>query len=75
MYISRKCPPRVVKILRAAMRLDDFYNCKEFNAKVHHVRVKVNNRWPENRQQKTGIYSGLTAKELAKTGTCETDWF
>jgi len=29
----------------------------------------------KNEQPKTGQYSGLTRKELAKTGTCEPDWY
>lgn len=46
--------------------------------KVSRVMEKVKARKiaAQNSQpRKTGPYSGLTRGELAKTGTCETDWF
>lgn len=35
------------------------------------VKAQVENMTPTI----VGKYSGLTRKELARTGTCETDWF
>ena len=41
--------------------------------KAQAMRRKLRKQDPEPR--KVGPYSGMTKRELAMSGTCETDWF
>lgn len=53
---------------------DDTHN----EAKAQRVLLYLKKRVMRQRAaapQRTGQWSGLTRAELARTGTCETDWF
>lgn len=49
--------------------------------KIHRIlrkairRMAIERRVADKRERKVGPYSGLTSRELASSGTCETDWF
>lgn len=75
MYMTRNVPTRIRVLLRKAMNTDKFWDDDEECERVHRIRRKVNARYPEKKGETVGKYSGLTRTELAKTGTCETDWF
>ena len=75
MYMTGNVPLRLKRIIRAAMQADIFFESDEFSARVHAIRRKLNKRYPDTREIVTGKYSGLTRAELARTGTCETDWY
>lgn len=39
------------------------------------TRVLQQEKAQREKERRTGPYSGLTRAELARTGTCETDWY
>lgn len=61
---------------RMRQRIFDYPQDKEEQA--DRVLLYLKKRMLRNRKNETkatGPYSGLTRNELAKTGTCETDWY
>ena len=75
MYMTDSVPLRLKRTIRAAMHTDVFFESDEFSDRVHAIRRKLNKRYPDTLTIPTGKYSGLTRQELARTGTCETDWY
>jgi hypothetical protein len=50
----------------------------EDDHKIHRILKKALSMNRKRREMETpsvGIYSGLTKRELAQSGTCEPDWF
>lgn len=74
MYMNRNVPARYQRVIRRARTSDRFWDDDAYSARVNEVRKKLNARYPDEGKQPVGQYSGLTRSELAKTGTCETDW-
>jgi len=63
------------QLRRQAMEAD--YPSDELTA-IHAQMDEVKKQMAELKAQTpepVGFYSGLTRRELAATGTCETDWF
>jgi hypothetical protein len=63
---------KLVRCIRRDPRLFD----TEDDHKIHRILGKaVRHKVAHYGKPNTGVYSGLTKRELAASGTCETDWF
>lgn len=65
---------RIIRQLRVEVCKHDMGSAKEttIHAEMDRVLAALAKA---RREQPKGFYSGLTRRELAATGTCETDWF
>jgi hypothetical protein len=79
LHFERIKPMTSEKALRRMrQRIFDYPKHKQDQADRVLVYLKARMMRERKRQpdtEKRGFYSGLTRSELARTGTCETDWF
>lgn len=61
------------KLRRIRQQIDDKPELEADLIETKALLLKAREETPE--RERVGPYSGLTRRELSKTGTCETDWF
>lgn len=66
---------RLSRILDSLAFLVDAENETRLDKLRAKVRAKARSLKGASPIEKTGPFSGLTKRELAMSGTCETDWF
>ena len=64
-----------IALRRMRQRIFDYPPEKEAQADRVLAYLKTRMLRETSRKAATGPYSGLTREELARTGTCEPDWF
>jgi hypothetical protein len=65
---------KIIRRIRNSPLLFD----SEDDHKIHRILKKALSMSRKRRERATpsvGIYSGLTRRELARSGTCEPDWY